>query len=1000
MSIRNIASRPKGLAFAATAASLLSLAGSVTRAAAAGPAFEKIANYAGAGTPLSPQLGWKPYSTTGEWLYISYLYQNGPIEVLAIDPNTLQTIPFKCDVASSETGARCMVRFKDSSALFLGTLPNAHFLKLDTETGTYTDLGKAPSKTYTEETTNKDGIKEEKVVEVHPGFVWGMARGSDGMLYGGTSALGGDEQVAALIMCNPQTSQMVNLGYPFSTESLPSSPNAMIHSVAAGAGEDSHYIYMGLGASTPMFVAYDINRKEWVPISGAQAAPVGVNANVWNGDDGNVYGGIDKNYYQLIGTQAIALAAPKWSNVKDSNGRSLSVENPDPPKADYIENYNKYLKSTVSSLDAAGKSTNITTYSPFSYVGEVLGLARVGIGPDGTTPNGTTLYASSILPSYLLKLDASSPSQAIFSRCDVLGEGEVYGFLSQGQRLLTSLYSGGNALLKTYDPKNQAITSVTGDIGDYIVASWRPYSLITGPDGLAYTAGMPGYGLPAGGPLVAWNVGTGATTLYGTLLDPLAKKSIALIPGESITTLATWQNLIVGGTTIRSNNDQVHPTQTKAALFLFDPSTGHVENIAYPGQGIFAFDCLNITSDGIGYVFANVYLDPVKKTTATYLLSFNVSDLTVRQYLRLSFSQAAYNSMALGPDGNLWGLLRTNSRSGIFKIHPTSGNVTVVAWAPELITGGFAIQSNSIYYVAGTQLYRYNIPMPAKADILWRDTFSGNVSFWFMDGTPSSSPGGAMLVNQIAGIGDFDGDGKSDILWRNTSNGEVSIWFMDGTTFKYSGSPGGAMLINQIAGVADFNGDGKADILWRNTSTGELYIWLMDGATLKYSATPGGAMLVNQIAGIADFNGDGSPDILFRNTSTGEVSIWFMDGTTRVSSGSPGSNGTENQIAGIADFDGDGRPDILWRNTSTGEISIWFMDGQTLKSSGSPGGAALVNQIAAIGDFNGDGKADILFKNTSTGLVSIWYMNGATRLSSGSPGTANQNMQVAGIGAF
>ncbi len=33
---------------------------------------------------------------------------------------------------------------------------------------------------------------------------------------------------------------------------------------------------------------------------------------------------------------------------------------------------------------------------------------------------------------------------------------------------------------------------------------------------------------------------------------------------------------------------------------------------------------------------------------------------------------------------------------------------------------------------------------------------------------------------QVAGIGDFDGDGKADVLWRNSASGENYIYFMDG----------------------------------------------------------------------------------------------------------------------------------------------------------------------------------------------------------------------------
>lgn len=41
----------------------------------------------------------------------------------------------------------------------------------------------------------------------------------------------------------------------------------------------------------------------------------------------------------------------------------------------------------------------------------------------------------------------------------------------------------------------------------------------------------------------------------------------------------------------------------------------------------------------------------------------------------------------------------------------------------------------------------------------------------------------------IQGVGDFNGDGKSDILWRDSTTGEVYVWLINGTSIVGQGSP-------------------------------------------------------------------------------------------------------------------------------------------------------------------------------------------------------------------
>ena len=204
----------------------------------------------------------------------------------------------------------------------------------------------------------------------------------------------------------------------------------------------------------------------------------------------------------------------------------------------------------------------------------------------------------------------------------------------------------------------------------------------------------------------------------------------------------------------------------------------------------------------------------------------------------------------------------------------------------------------------------------------------------------------ADLAWEIAGTGDFNGDGNTDILWRYYGTGVYQglndIWFMDGTAFL------GESVFSQIpdtnwriAGTGDFNGDGETDILWRYYGTrayqGLNVIWYMNDAAFVGENVFSQILDTNwRIEGTGDFNGDGETDILWRYYGTesyqGLNDIWFMNGSTFVGEAVFSQIlDTAWQIAGTGDFNNDGNTDVLWRYYGAGAYLglnvIWYMAG-------------------------------------------------------------------------
>jgi hypothetical protein len=130
-------------------------------------------------------------------------------------------------------------------------------------------------------------------------------------------------------------------------------------------------------------------------------------------------------------------------------------------------------------------------------------------------------------------------------------------------------------------------------------------------------------------------------------------------------------------------------------------------------------------------------------------------------------------------------------------------------------------------------------------DILWRYNGSGGKNVvWYMKGATRTGtatlPAITDLNWKVGGTGDFNRDGWPDILWRyNGPGGKNVVWYMKGATRTGSSSLLAVTDLNwEIAGTGDFNGDGWPDILWRYYgSGGKNMVWYMKGASRTGSAS-------------------------------------------------------------------------------------------------------------------------------------------------------------------
>ena len=233
---------------------------------------------------------------------------------------------------------------------------------------------------------------------------------------------------------------------------------------------------------------------------------------------------------------------------------------------------------------------------------------------------------------------------------------------------------------------------------------------------------------------------------------------------------------------------------------------------------------------------------------------------------------------------------------------------------------------------------------------------------------------------------DFNADNNADMLWQNTTTGDIAYWYMNGTNRLSYATLSAAVPTNfKLVGTPDLNGDGKPDILWQDTTTGDVIYWYMDGITRTGFGTLWAAVPLNfKIIATPDLNGDGKPDILWRDTTTGDVIYWYMDGITRTGLGTLWQGVALAWELVAANYTTGTSPYLLWQNSGTGEVAYWTMSGITRTNFGMLTTEVPASQkIMGLSDLNRDGQADIVLQDSATGEVVYWLMNGVQRLSIG-----------------
>jgi hypothetical protein len=278
--------------------------------------------------------------------------------------------------------------------------------------------------------------------------------------------------------------------------------------------------------------------------------------------------------------------------------------------------------------------------------------------------------------------------------------------------------------------------------------------------------------------------------------------------------------------------------------------------------------------------------------------------------------------------------------------------------------------------------------------------------------------GSSSAMVNLAGIGDFDGDGTTEAVLYQSGASTAYVLATSGysgwagltpadydesyktfssTAQNYRGSP---------LAPADVTGDGSLDLVYANYASGGSAGFVVVAGPFTTTATgvgPSYRFAVTESSGSSqvkvrvgnDFDGDGVDEIVYRNsqsntdgyTGSGAIAIIeqsslgsAMDYSSASVVLTGGASGRSlGQYDAVGDFDGDGYADVAAYSGSTSSLYVWYGDAfaTTGKVSMSSKASATLSMTAgslAVDDVDGDGTLDLAVSNSSTVKMN-WYLD-------------------------